>query len=210
MTKKTQQSKLKVFSTFIMLTVFTNLFGQNLQKDSLKIREVPHKHYLSYDIFVLPALFYNSTAIGLNYQNATKMEYCLKFGASIFFIDNIVRNYNVNFNTNIYCKNRKNYFPMWVGLSNSLRGVNFEEGYHPNTLRPSIGTGFGRKAKYFGRYVIRLELIAGASLNFTNGTNNIGPFRHISEYSFDKVQPEYYPKIIPTIKFNVAFVNKIR
>jgi len=203
---KIQQLKNKLTLTFLL--THTLLYSQTISKDSLE-DITSKKNQFSIDYFVFPAIIYNSLTFGVNYFRTTKYEHSLKFGAAIFLIGGGSKKFNINYNLNIYTKNRKNYLPIWLGLRNSLNDVGYEEGYYPNTLQPSIGFGFGRVSRIFKKLTTRLEFIAGASLNLTNGSYDVYPFGKLNEYSFDKYYPQYHPKVVPALRFKMTFVKKI-
>ena len=200
--------KLILTVTFITSVIYTSLNAQVINKDTIIDLKTKNNQF-SIDYFLLPTIIYNSMTFGVNYEKTPKFEHSLKLGASVFFAGTSPISFNVNYNLNIYAKNRKNYLPIWFGLRNTLRDVGYEEGYFPNTLRPSIGLGFGRKAKIFKKLTIRLEFIAGASLNLTNGNYDFHSFNKFSDYSFDKYYPQYNPKVVPALRFKMTFVKKI-
>jgi len=145
-------------------------------KDSLSDLNTKRNKF-SIDYFLFPTVIYNSLTFGINYQQTTKIEHSVKFETSILLTGGMpTTSFNIKYNFNIYAKNIKNYLPIWLSLKNTLRDVGFEDGYFPNSLRPSIGLGFGRVSKIFKHLTTRIEFIAGASINLTNGKQGVYPF----------------------------------
>lgn len=184
------------------------LFAQSSYNDSLYKRANTNNRY-SIDFFALPAIVYNSVTLGFNYQPNARIEHSVKLGAWILFAGAKPTNVNVNYNLNIYYKNKLSYFPIWFGLSNTIRDVGYEEGYYPNTLRPSVGIGYGRKLKLLKRLTVRLEAIAGASVNLTYGRYIVSPMQNLSGYAFDTYYPQYNPRILPALRLKMTFVKTI-
>lgn len=205
----TNQKRLKLILILIGIVFisFSRLQAQVNSSDTLFPTNAKINQF-SIDWFLLPMVVYNSMTFGVNYQRTTKFEHSLKFDASVFRAATRPISFSINYNFNLYAKNRKNYLPIWIGLKNTLKNVGYEEGYFPNTLRPSIGLGYGRKAQIFKKLTTRIECIAGASLNLTNRNNDLYAFNKFSDYSFDDYYPQYNPKIIPTVRIKMTFVKK--
>ena len=193
--------------TLLLILVFSNLFSQDLENRKLKPADSFAKPRFGIDFFVFPGLAYNSAVCGFSYQKPGKMEHTVLCGSFMWFYARLVVNFNINYNLNVYYKNGKNYLPIWFGIKNMVRNVDYEEGYFPNTLRPTIGTGFGRKSQISRNFFLRFECIAGVSLNLTNG--NTFPSKYFS-YSFDKLHPDQNPKVLPAIRICLAFEKIIK
>jgi hypothetical protein len=157
------------------------------------------------EYFFLPALYFNSATIGFSHKK-NSLEHV--YSASSYFGGGFMpTSFDIRFSYNINRYLNKNfYLPIWLRVSNTRRDVGFEEGYFPHTLRFSIGSGIGVFSKIFSKNYIRSEIGAGYSLNLTNASGDVFPYRtNFRDYSKEKYYPKHYPLFIPAIRFRFVF-----
>ncbi len=164
-----------------------------------------HNSRLGVDLSILPAFLYNSLNTGLSLYTNPSTEHRLAVNLSNHFPGSPTSIINIHYATNFYFSNNKNYVFEWIGIRNAIRDIGYEEGYHPNTLRPHCGIGFGRKMKNTRQFFIRIESGLGIALNFTSSNADQQHFSQIKEYSFDTYYPEYNPRLLPVFLLKFTF-----
>lgn len=163
-----------------------------------------NKHINRIEFSIIPALLYNYTHLGYSIQT-NQNEHAI-FLSSYYWELPPSFNLNFSYNYNRYLNNKKLYIPYWFRISNTRRIIGYEEGYHPHTLRFSVGSGIGTHLTFAKRFGFRAELGLGAGLNLTNNSGAMFPYRmDFTNYSFDQLYPKHNPPILPAVRIKIGF-----
>ena len=190
--------------TLILLLASFNSFAQ-VENTNTVVRN--NNSGFRFEFFVLPAIAYNHANIGFSYRTSKAFEHNLSLGSSYGINDGKKFNLNLSYNLNTYFKNKKIYIPVWFNIANTRRVTGYEDGYHPHTLRYSIGTGIGTLLDLSAKWKLRTEVGVGAGVNLTNtGGKVLSLDLNLSEYDYDQKYPDQNPHLIPTFRFKIAFV----
>lgn len=191
-----------VFSFLIVLAIGANSFGQ------IAPENVPESKSFAVEVFAMPLPIGVSGSIGVSYK-AGAFEQQLKVSSYTLLTGMSAPRSSLSLYTssNLYLRGSKNYIPIWLGVNNILRDLEYEEGYFPHLLRPSIGTGFGRRWEFTDRIHFRTEVGLGASINLVNFEGGIRFYENLSNYGFDQSQYSYQnPKVLPDARLNLGLL----
>lgn len=196
-----------VILIFCSLLLSVNSVGQNTLSE---VQEESAEGNFKLEFNAIPLVFFNHLNAGVSYRTPGRLEHCFKIGASYEMIRRTSFNLNVLYSLNAYFRNRGMYVPVWFQMSNTRNDLSHEDGYHPHTLRYSIGTGFGKCFEINHNWGVRMELGLGAAVNLTNAKGEILTFDlDLNDYSRDITIPEQNPFIIPTFRLGLSMVRNL-
>jgi len=182
----------------VLMSVSTSSFCQEKQS---------REHYLEYS--VLPLLYYSYAHIGYSNRQGRNENSVLLSSYHTFLFPTF--DYNISYSYNRFLKDSDYYIPYWFRVANTRHKVGFEEGYHPHTLRFSIGSGIGLNKFLRRKCGVRIEAGLGFSLNLTS-TEGRGMYyleRDYSSYSFDQKYPDQNPPVILAFRLKIGFNHKL-
>ena len=158
----------------------------------------------SIQLAVLPALHYNSAALGFgikrqNVENVVELNSYYILSPERFAI-------GVHYNRNYYLRNDKTFIPLWAGINRVNVDNNYEDGgpyYDKMNFR--IGCGIGRNLKINAIHQVKIELGIGLALRLQNRNSwdneSAFPFKFaISEFTIS----EKYP-VIPAVRLKIRY-----
>lgn len=196
--------KIRLLFPLLILSLYTVAQIEQTQKEISAM-----DHGFKVEFFALPAVFFNHASVGVSYKLQSPFEHNLSLGSwydMMYFGESF--NLNLCYSVNRYLGDGGNYIPLWFRVSNTRRTIGYEDGYHPHTLRYSIGTGFGRLFEINEKWGVRAEAGIGVALNQTSTLGKVLSLNlNLSDYTYDEYYPDQNPSIIPVFKFKVSFVR---
>lgn len=190
-------------SILTILFLFSLAFSNANEKLILKTE----KGTKSFQFMISPFLFYNSCHLGFNLNITDNLENSFSIGTELMNLSTSLRfTLNISNTVNFNLNNNQFYIPLLLRVKNNRHVLGYEEGYFPHKLRFTLGSGIGKKITFNDKVGVRIDAIAGASINLTSSKGKVFPNKfYFSEYSFDKLYPQQNPKIIPAIRLRVGF-----